>query len=318
MTMDETEDRLSVPPVVVGVLDESPGGWDAVRWAAAEASRRRTELRLVSAYEVPHRGLLAYDVVSPAYPAMLADRWRFRHLELTAQVTQAYPDLPVTSVVRNGHTVAVLLHESAHAVMLVVPIDRGGRLHQLTHDPVAFSTISHATVPVAVVRTDAAGGTAGPVVVGVDGSPHSDSAVAFAFDAAAARSVGLLAVHAWSDTAFGDDDLDGLIGPDQVRDIERTMLTEALGRWRDKYPQVAMTPVVVSGDPARHLLDRTAAASMVVVGHRGRGGFTDALLGSISQALIVAARCPVVVTRTSGGASTDTRGRRDDDPPTAA
>ena len=142
--------------------------------------------------------------------------------------------------------------------------------------------------------------------------------MAFAFDAAAATSVGLLAVHAWSDTAFGDDDLDGLIGPDQVRDIERRMLTGALGRWRDRYPQVAMTRVVVSGDPARHLLDRTATASMVVVGRRGRGGFTDALLGSISQALIVSARCPVIVTRNPGRDTADTRFRRDDHPPTAA
>ena len=311
MTLGET-DRLSVPPVVVGVVDESPSGWEAVRWAAAEADHRRTGLRLVSAYEVPHRGLLAYDVVSSAYPAMLADRWRFRHLDLTARVAQAYPDLPVSSVVRNGHIVAVLLHESADAAMLVVPTGSGGRLHHLAHDPAAFSTISHATVPVAVVRTDAPGSSAGPVVVGVDGSAHSDSAVAFAFDAAAARSVGLIAVHAWSDTAFGDDDLDGLIGPDQVRDIERTLLIEALGRWRDKYPQVAITPVVVSGDPVRHLLDRTAAAAMVVVGHRGRGGFTGALLGSISQTLVVAARCPVIVTRTSIGNITDTRLRRDD------
>lgn len=179
-------------------------------------------------------------------------------------------------------------------------------------------------MPVAVVRTDAPGAETGPVVVGVDGSPHSDPAVAFAFEAAATRSGGLLAVHAWSDLAFGDDHLDGLIGPDQVRDIERVLLTEALGRWRDKYPQVAVTPVVVSGDPARHLLGHTAAASMVVVGYRGRGGFTDALLGSISQALIIAARCPVIVTRTSGGGTssgnadppdTDARSRRHDNPP---
>jgi nucleotide-binding universal stress UspA family protein len=57
---------------------------------------------------------------------------------------------------------------------------------------------------------------------------------------------------------------------------------------------------VRKGDPVTALLERSADASMVVVGTRGRGGFKGALLGSTSQALITHADAPVVVVRPAG------------------
>ena len=56
--------------VVVGV-DDCAEAAEAAAWAADEASRRRTGLMLVSAYSVPHRGLLAYDVMSEDYAGVL-------------------------------------------------------------------------------------------------------------------------------------------------------------------------------------------------------------------------------------------------------
>ena len=76
---------------------------------------------------------------------------------------------------------------------------------------------------------------------------------------------------------------------------------EGLDRAVDAALDAAETPsprverLVVQGDAARALLDVSSGADLVVVGSRGRGGFTGLLLGSVSQQCATHARCPVVV-----------------------
>ena len=54
---------------------------------------------------------------------------------------------------------------------------------------------------------------------------------------------------------------------------------------------------VVEGNPAQVLIDASDGADLLVVGSRGHGGFTEALLGSVSQHCVHHAHCPVVVIR---------------------
>ena len=63
----------------------------------------------------------------------------------------------------------------------------------------------------------------------------------------------------------------------------------------DAPADVKIDPVVVRGRPATELLERAQGADMIVVGSRGRGGFTGLLLGSVSQQVVQHAPCPVVV-----------------------
>ena len=166
---------------------------------------------------------------------------------------------------------------------------------QQTHGDTA-AVLQHAS---AVIRP---GDTpdAGPVVVGVDGSPTSEAAIAFAFDAAAVRGAGLVAVHCWTDPA-----IDGPVpaysavsaDPEPIANAERILLAERLAGWADKYPDVSVQQVLAHDRPAPALLKYAATAQLIVVGTPGHGKLTSVLLGSISHALISHAACPVVIAR---------------------
>lgn len=60
---------------------------------------------------------------------------------------------------------------------------------------------------------------------------------------------------------------------------------------------VRITQVVKEGNPAQVLIDEADGADLLVVGSRGHGGFTEALLGSVSQHCVHHARCPAVIIR---------------------
>ena len=98
----------------------------------------------------------------------------------------------------DGFPIPRLVDESRTAQLMAIG-DRGlGGVAGLLIGSVAFTLAAEGSCLVVIVRgqTDA---TDGPVVVGVDGSPISEAALAFAFEAAALRGAPLLAVHAWRD-----------------------------------------------------------------------------------------------------------------------
>lgn len=286
--------------VVVGV-DDSAESRQAARWAADEAARRSAGLVLASAYTVPHRGLLAYDVMAPDYGSVLLEQQQTRHRDIAAELLERHPGLPISSTVETGHPVDVLLGRSAGAAMLVVSTRERGRFRRAIGGSVAQALAAHATVPVAVIRPGAAATSGGPVVVGVDGSPNSRPAIGAAFDAAASRGAELVALHAWHDDMTLDVDDRGLVGADvgddALREIERALVSEELAGWSERYPDVVVRAEVRKGDPVTLLLESAAEVSLLVVGSRGRGGFQGALLGSTSQELIMHAEAPVLVVR---------------------
>jgi nucleotide-binding universal stress UspA family protein len=135
------------------------------------------------------------------------------------------------------------------------------------------------------------------IVVGIDGSESSRQALRWAIDEGRHHGSSVDAVHAWHDVSVDgetpysvallhrqiySDAADALSG-DVVDAADASELTEPIRR------------TVVQDAPAHALLEAAKGADLVVVGSRGRGGFTGLLLGSVSQQVVHHARCPVVV-----------------------
>jgi nucleotide-binding universal stress UspA family protein len=132
------------------------------------------------------------------------------------------------------------------------------------------------------------------VLVGVDGSPASDAAIAFAYRAAAQRGVPLVAVHTWQDFPI-EPAVWPLIDWDDVETEARETLAKQMIGWGAQCPDVSTRQVVTMDRPAQTLLELSAEAQLVVVGSRGRGGVDGMALGSVGHAVIHHAQCPVAV-----------------------
>ena len=144
------------------------------------------------------------------------------------------------------------------------------------------------------------------IVVGVDGSPSSIQALEWAIGQAALTGASIEAVIAWHyPNSYG------VAIPDTANyeEIAAETLAKAIATARNARPAdpdraVAITTFVAEGHAAQILLDRADGASLLVVGSRGYGGFSEALLGSVSQHVVHHAPCPVVIIR-NGAARPD-------------
>ncbi len=138
---------------------------------------------------------------------------------------------------------------------------------------------------------------AGRVVVGFDGSPTSRQATDWAAAEARARGRGLGLVHALLPPVTTGGLGVGLPPSlDVIDTLERTA-SEELDRTAASLSGLDVTTTVAIGSPSAVLLAASETADLVVVGSRGRGGFTGLLLGSVGAQVAAHASCPVVVFR---------------------
>jgi nucleotide-binding universal stress UspA family protein len=140
------------------------------------------------------------------------------------------------------------------------------------------------------------------IVVGIDGSDESRSALEWAVAEARLRDASVLAIHAYMIPPLLMAPEPVSAGPPTIPDADlverlekgaRALVDEEVGRVEDD--GVTVEGRVVSGAAADALLQAARDADMLVVGTRGRGGFSGLLLGSVSQQLPPHAPCPVVV-----------------------
>ncbi|MBB5803955.1 nucleotide-binding universal stress UspA family protein [Saccharothrix ecbatanensis] len=280
-------------PIVVGV-DGSESALTAVRWAAEEAARRKAPLKLVHAFLLPTRGYP--DMVVTGHEVRQAfEQQGNQWLEEAARTVRDVVPEVETSVVFE-RPAAALIAESRNARLVVLGSQGLGAVSGLLVGSVAVAVAQHGKCPVVVIHDDVP--DAGPVVVGVDGSPASEEAIRFAFEEASLRDATLTALIAWTDLLVENPYATRLrVDRDEIEVQQRELLAERLAGWQQQYPDVSVERVVVRERPVRALLDAARNAQLLVVGSHGLGGFAGMFLGSTSQALVYHSPCPLMVVR---------------------
>ena len=297
-------------PVIVGV-DGSEESLLAAEWAALEAQRRGTSLRIVSA-PLPSPRVHAYRA-SPAEVASALRAVSERALDAAMLRSEAVaPGLPVEACLLSGPPALAMAGSGWDASLLVVGARGAGGFAAMVLGSVSRYTAMHAPCPVVVVR-QATMAVHREIAVGIRDPQEASEVLAFAFDEAAMRGADLIVVHAWSGfpgklrlTAEGGGTELRPANSEQVTAETERGLADALKEWQDKYPGVRVRHDVIHGHPARVLASYSARADLVVIGrHDGAGGAggTGSGIGTIQHAVLDHARGPVAVVPSSAAAT---------------
>lgn len=283
--------------IIVGV-DGSDSSADALRWAQREAQIHGARLTALLAWNFLDQHHIAPDVdFDPHYDDDDARR------ALAVAVEHALgPDGDLEREVVCDHPATALLEASEGADLLMVGARGLGSFRGLVLGSVSQRCLEGAACPVMVVHgAPGDGAERRRVLVGVDGSEHSATALAWAAEEARQRGAALELVHAWDVPYAAEFTLVGdayFAARRSAVAVVEAMLGDA-GLTSD---DVVCT--VVQGPPVTTLTDAAVDADLVVVGSRGRGGFAGLLLGSVSHQVARHAGCPVVVVPEAGGSAT--------------
>ena len=266
---------------ILVAYDGSPDAELGLRWAADEARGTGRGLHVV----------VVDDAISSPWGAEAVHRGA----EALDGVEETLGDLDAVLETRVGHVTGELLGAAASADMVVVGSRGHGRAGDLLVGSVSQHLARHAPCPVVVVRPTR--GTDRRIVVGVDGSSTSSAALDYACRRAERTGERVVALHAWRVHAPSTD-----VWSSDARALEglahrEVLLAESVAGLRVDHPDVVIEQEAVAVAPVPCLVDASRDASLVVVGSHGLGFFSGLLLGSVSQAVLQRAECPVAVVR---------------------
>ncbi|MFI9846668.1 universal stress protein [Nonomuraea sp. NPDC051941] len=273
-----------VSHIVVGV-DGSAPATAALEWAAADAQRRGLDLRIVHVCEqLPHSdGIESCTGVLEA----AADRARW----LTSEVKVATKPL-------RGNVIGNLIAQSESADSMVLGSRGLGGFAGMMAGSVGLAVAGHAAGPVVIVR-DPAVERYDTVVVGYDGSDHSEAAMAYAVEQARARKALLHVLFAWQVPMFSPYAVTYNSLIETAMQEEMRAARQRVEPWRTRNPDVDISDEQRCAHPVTALIEAARSADLVVVGSRGMGGLASAVLGSVSQGVLNHVTCPVAIVRPS-------------------
>ncbi|MEU8033864.1 universal stress protein [Streptomyces sp. NPDC049099] len=289
-------------PLVVGV-DGSDSCLPAVDWGVDEAVRHGVPLRLVygSLWERYEGGLPAM-AVGPGRPSEQA---LAEHIVASAadRAERRNPDVKVTTDIVPDDAVDALVRAGNGAFALVTGSRGRGRLKGLLLGSVGLAVSARAHCPVIVVRGDRAGlaGTHERILLGLGEADTSAEAVRFAFREAEVRGCVLDVVRAWRRPAHdrGSERTRADAPADKDADSSEEGAPAAVEARLEaaiaEHPQVRMRRTTLEGPAGKILVDRSAAADLVIVGAQRRTGHFGLQIGRVSHALLHHAQCPVAV-----------------------
>ena len=160
------------------------------------------------------------------------------------------------------------------------------------------------------------------IVVGVDDSTGARRALAWAVEEAKRHGTALRVMHVhkpgewtaplyfpsqhalpgWPTGSAGEPSSTELADVDRAQEILREAARGRSERFIEELVAsvdadgIELQPVVVQErHPADALVEASSNADLLVLGSRGRGGFGGLILGSVTHAAVLHAKCPVVV-----------------------
>jgi nucleotide-binding universal stress UspA family protein len=288
---------MATKPVIVGV-DGSEESLRAVEWAALEARRHGSPLRIVSAPAAVPR-MHAYH----ASPVEIAAAMRgISARALAAAITRSEemaPGLPVDTGLLTGPAAVAVANCGSDASMLVVGARGAGGFAAMMLGSVSRYVATWAPCPVVVVREETTA-VHREIAVGIRDPEDVTGTLPFAFEEAARRGADLVAVHTWYWLPAPSHD-SGPAGAPRPPDLAQISaeadrhLAAALGQWHGKYPEVRVRQDVIRGHPGRVLASYSARADLVVIGRHGHPAGPGPGIGSIQHAVLDHAHGPVAV-----------------------
>lgn len=293
---------------IIVAYDGSPGSQAALEWAAQTArlqGKRLTLMYSVNLSTLPAVGVTQLEPSIEEAAKSLVDEGSDRAgatLDTSQIVTKYWV----------GSAAGQIIEASRDAELVVVGSRGRGRILAGLLGSTSYAVAAHAHCPVVVVRGSAAAepddvstlrpGPDHPVVVGTDDSDASARAVDAAVevaerDGAALHIVSVARPRSMEAWAYAETAKAGTEKTHALREQAEQSLARAAARVASAHPEVTVTTEVLYGEPGQSLADLGATAGLIVVGSRGRGGFTGLLLGSVSHRVIHDAACPVMVVR---------------------
>ena len=278
---------------VVAGLGNGRHGYPELDWAAREATVRKLPLHIVRGYELTQATL---PWPSHTDRVILADLHRDarHHVDrAVARLRERWPDLDVEGIATEGRIVETMIAATRTAALTVLGSRRLGPLGAAVLGSVSSVVAAAGSGPVVVTgRPGALPGEPASVVVGVDGSEHTDDVLAFAFDFASRHGGCLDAVFCWSPDPLAEAQWRA---PQPAPERADRWLAELTAGWQEKYPDVSLRRSVVRGHPVETLVASAAGQDLLIVGSHSRHARVAALFGSVSQGVLHHATCPVAV-----------------------
>ena len=290
-------------PVITGI-NGSPESVAAAEWAADEAVRRGSPLRLLFADEALRAETAGPRGTGPDTPVLPETVVPLEHARAVLRATRErlaarHPELDLAMEERPEEPRRALEEASEHAGMTVLGSNGLGAFAGFMIGSVALSVVSYAHGPVVLVREGWKDPQpdGGDVVLGLDLESPCDDLVEFAFGSAGGRGVRLRVVHAWRlPLTYGHEPgiMEPGTGPALARD-RFAELASALRPWRHAFPDVEVVEQVWAGRPGPSLAKATEDAASVAVGRHRRDLPFGSRVGPVAHALLHHARCPVAV-----------------------
>jgi nucleotide-binding universal stress UspA family protein len=280
--------------ILVGI-DGSSGSASALRWAYATAHLEDRPVTALLGWTADGLPRPVFQAATRAgYPGLM-EAAALTLDRVIAQVPRPDPPVELRRLVVAEEPARALADEARNAAMTVIGPRASSIPHRVLAGSMAHRLLHCHTSPVIVVHGPVAGSLDHrPIVVGVDGSAPSSSAVRWALTQASERQAPLHLVHAYSIyfTPPGPPTVD--FYPSLRRNAERLLADVVAAEVGDR-ADVELHQIAVDEFPSRGLLHAARDAQLLVVGTRGRGGFAELILGSTAHQCVLHAPCPVAV-----------------------